>query len=188
METQATDDFPALLAGLRARDDDAIRELFRRYERFLRAAVRRRLHVRLRTTFDSIDFVQDVWASFIAAPDERYTFDTSQALLGFLTRVATNKVIEAVRHGQSQKADVSRETDLGDVGVDGVVTRNPTPSQFAIEAEVWERLLAQFPDGHRPILARLREGHNYEDIAEMTGVSLSTVNRIVRRIKSLTNL
>lgn len=187
MEAQATDDFPELMAGLRNRDDDAVRELFRRYERFLRAAVRRRLHARLRTTFDSIDFVQDVWTSFIAAPEERYTFENSQALLGFLTRVARNKVIEAVRHGQSQKADVSRHTDLDGAGVDGVANRNPTPSQFAIEAEEWGRLLAQFPAGHRQILFRLREGYNYDDIAEMTGVSLSTVNRIVRRIKSLTN-
>lgn len=46
----------------------------------------------------------------------------------------------------------------------------------------------RFPIGHRVVLERLREGHGYEDIARMANVSMSTVNRVVRRLKEMTGI
>jgi len=183
-------EFRGLLAGLREGDPTAATELCRRYEPFIRAAVRRQLHHRLRTLFDSLDFVQDVWASFLAAPPDRYTFDSPQALLGFLRRVAHNKVVEVFRRRfETQKADATREVSVGDPADGGdPPSPSPTPSQWVIAEERWEQLLGHFAVGHRVILERLREGHNNEDIARMANVSLSTVNRVVRRLKDLTRL
>lgn len=178
-----------MLAGLRKGDPTSATELCRRYEPFIRAAVRRQLHHRLRTLFDSLDFVQDVWASLLADP-ERYAFDSPQALLGFLNRVAHNKVIEVFRRRfRTQKEDATREVSANNAAGGGELSSpSPTPSQWAIAGERWEQLLGHFAVGHRVILERLREGHNNKDIARMTNVSLSTVNRIVRRLKDLTGL
>ncbi len=183
-----SNDMQRLLARLRAGDPDATAEFFRRYGRVIQVVVRRHLHHRLRPRFDSLDFVQDVWVSFLALPAERYTFTSPQQLVGFLTRVAQNKLIEVFRqHFQTQKHDIRRELSLGS-------ERTPeepsapvaSPSAWAIAGERWEWLLSHLPPGHRVIVERLREGHNYEDIAKLTKVSVSTVNRIVRRLKELT--
>src|SRR3954469_20772538 len=105
------------MARLRAGDPGALDALYREYGPFVRAAVRRQLHPRLRTRFDSLDFVQDVWASFLAIPADRYAFDNPQALLAFLTRMAHHRVIEVFRQRfETQKNDITREQPAGDAG------------------------------------------------------------------------
>jgi RNA polymerase sigma-70 factor (ECF subfamily) len=184
-------DFPRLLAGLRAGDPAAAEAICRRYEPFLRAAIRRQLDSRLRARLDSVDIVQDVWASFLAIPAERLNFASPAALLAFLSQVAYHRVIEVFRKRfGTQKDDFAREVPV-EVAVgarDRLPGSEPTPSMCASAGEEWERLVRQFPPGHRAILLRLREGHQYEDIARMANVSLSTVNRVVRRLKELTGL
>lgn len=184
------EEFRALVAGLRAGDQGAAAEVYRRYGPFIRAAVRRKLHHDLRQRYDSLDFVQDVWASFLAVPADRYTFDSPAALLGFLTRVAETKVALVFRKRfTTQKDDISRERWTTGTKVESEPpSPAATPSQWLIADERWERLLARFPDGHRVILERLREGYSIEDIARMAGVSPRTVDRIVRRLKDLTGL
>jgi RNA polymerase sigma factor (sigma-70 family) len=185
-----SEDFRRLLAGLRAGDAAAADEMCRRYGPFLQAAVRRKLNPKLRSGYDSIDFVQDVWASFLAAPRDRYSFENPQALLAFLSRVAQNKVVERFRQRfRTEKYDVTREEPVDEVagGRDGLASAAATPSQHAVAGEQWERILSQFPKGHQEVVRRLREGYTYEDIAQMANVSVSTVNRIVARLKSLTD-
>jgi RNA polymerase sigma-70 factor (ECF subfamily) len=181
-------EFGRLVAGLRTGDPAAADELYRRYGGFIRAAVRRRLDNRLRTRFDSLDFVQDVWVALLAAPADRYTFDSPQALLGFLNRVAYRKVVDVFRQRfETQKADVTREqADGGELNP--LRSPGPTPSQWAIAGEEWDRLLNRFPPGHRAVLERLREGHSNEEVARLTNLNLTTVNRVIRRLKDLTGM
>jgi RNA polymerase sigma-70 factor (ECF subfamily) len=184
-------EFPQIIARLRAGDPAAAEALYEQYGPFLRAAVRRQLHPRLRTRFDSLDFVQDVWASFLAAPADRYKFDTPQALLAFLNRVAYHKVVEVFRRRfETRKDAVTREEPVEEWehGPDRLRAPTPTASQFAVAGEEWERLLSRFPPGHRAIIERLREGYTHEDIARMANVSVTTISRIVRRLKDLTGL
>lgn len=186
---EAEPPFAELVGGLRAGDPSAVAALCRQYAPFIRAAVRRQLHPGLRTRFDSLDFVQDVWASFLALPAERYAFDTPQALFAFLTRMASNRVVEVFRQRfDTQKNDISRELAADDATRDQLASPAPTPSQCAIAAEEWERLARRFPEGHRLVLERLREGYTNEDVARLAAVSLSTVNRIVSRLKGLSGL
>ena len=53
-----------LMRSVREGSEDAARMLFDRYAPHIRRVVRRKLHQKLRPQFDSVDFVQDVWASF----------------------------------------------------------------------------------------------------------------------------
>ncbi|MBP3954057.1 helix-turn-helix domain-containing protein [Gemmata sp. G18] len=180
--------FAELIAGFRAGNPTSINALCQQYAPYLRAAVRRQLHPRLRTRFDSLDFVQDVWASFLAIPTERYTFDTPEALLAFLNRMAHNRVVEVFRQRfGTQKDDITREQGVSsEDGSDQIRAPVPTASQLVIADEEWDRLRGRFPAGQRMVLELLRDGHSHEDIARLAGVSLSTVNRIVRRLKDFT--
>ncbi len=182
--------FAELVKGLRTGDPTAYDGICRQYSPFIRAAVRRQLHHRLRTRFDSVDFVQDVWVSFLAIPGNRHTYDTPQALLAFLNQMAYHRVTEVFRQRFStQKDNITRELEMADDNSSHQpLSTAPTPSQCAIAAEEWLRLTSRFPAGHRMILECLRKGHTQEDIAHLANVSLSTVNRIVRRLKDLTGL
>ena len=140
--------FAELVGGLRSGDPASVEALCRRYAPYIRAAVRRQLHPRLRTRFDSLDFVQDVWASFLAIPAERYAFDTPQALHAFLVQMASNRVIEVFRQRfQTQKNDIAREVAANDdSGRDKLASRHPTPSQCAIAVEAWDHPLQHVID------------------------------------------
>src|SRR5207244_8937873 len=114
--------------------------------------VRQKLHDRLRPQFDSLDFVQDVWASFVALPAETYTFADSEALGRFLARVARNKVIDVFRRRfRSQGYSIAREQTLASAsdGSGAVFDRDPSPSQVAMAGERWDALAVTLPDGPR---------------------------------------
>ncbi|HVK18465.1 MAG TPA: sigma-70 family RNA polymerase sigma factor [Fimbriiglobus sp.] len=181
-------DFGALMDRVRAGEPGAYDELLTRYGDAVRAAVRRRLHDRLRTHYDSLDFVQDVWASFLALGPDRNRFADQDALVGFLCRVARNKVVEVFRQRfATRKNDITREEALPQSTgtATGPAGRDPTPSQVAVAGERWADLVRRLPPGHRVVLERLRDGHTHKEVAAMLNVSVRTVERIVRRLKDL---
>jgi RNA polymerase sigma-70 factor (ECF subfamily) len=188
-EVDETTNFAALLRGLRDGDPLAAEVLYRRYGPVLKAAVRRRLHPRLRSHFDTLDFVHDVWASFLAIPEGRYRFGSDSDLAGFLRQVAYNKVIEILRKRfDSKKSNVDRELPIDAMPASvrkQLHSPSATPSQWAIADEELKRLLSRFSAGHRAIVLRLREGYSIRDIARMSNVSETTVARVVRRLKDL---
>jgi RNA polymerase sigma factor (sigma-70 family) len=182
----------ALLKAVRAGDPGAAKLLYEQFGPSIRAAVRRQLHPRLRNRFDSLDFVQDVWASFLSAPPEQNTFESYDSLVGFLRQIARNKVTDmARRRFATAKDDAAREVAIDstdDTCCRDVPGRTPTPSQFVIADEQLEILLSQFPAGYHAIVLRLRDGYSLDEIAQMTKVSRSTVDRVVRRLKEISGV
>jgi RNA polymerase sigma-70 factor (ECF subfamily) len=175
--------FRALMQQAVAGSADAARELETKYGEYIIRAVRRRLSRHLRPRFDSIDFVQDVWASFYRASER--DFDSPQHLIAYLTRVAQNKVIDATRGGLQLKRDFTREqplTDPADARPDPpMFSREGTPSEMAISHEVWERMLKNQPPAYREVLARLRDGSTQLEVAEELNLPRKTVQRILQR-------
>jgi RNA polymerase sigma factor (sigma-70 family) len=182
-------DFDRLIRAWRAGETAALGELFARYSDYIRIVVRSRLHDKLRPQYDSLDFVQDVWASVVALPADRYRFDRPADLVGFLTKVASNKVIEVTRQRfKTRRRDVNREEPLPAVPDNcdaALVDRRPSASRWVIGREQWERLVGQFKPGQRAILERLRDGYTHEEIAAMAGVCVRSVERIVHRLREL---
>lgn len=180
-------EFVRLINAVRAGEPQAHAVLFEQYGAAVRAAVRRQLDPRLRKQFDSIDFVQDVWTSFMGEPLRKYEFLTPAALIGFLCKVARDKLVDATRrHLGTGKRDLTRDCPLAaDGNVFPADDRQATPSQLVIADERWAELIASLPPGQRAILERLRDGHTQSEIAEQLGISLSTVARVVRRLKDI---
>jgi RNA polymerase sigma-70 factor (ECF subfamily) len=160
--------------------------LLDRYGDHILRVVRRKLHRELRSKFDSVDFVQAVWASFFADVPQRGSFDRPQALIAFLVTLAQNKVIEVVRQRmKTQKYNINREKPLEAASPDAggaVASRDPTPSQVAIANDEWRRLLAELPDRYQRMLVLLREGHTQKDIARELGVNEKTVRRVLEKL------
>jgi len=178
MQTQGR--FKELMRQVNEGSVDAVRELVQVYGPHILRVVRLRLNKRLRSRFDSADFVQSVWASFFAIPAGRVHFDRADALIAYLAELARNKVVEAVRRRLgTQRDDVNREQP-----VDSKIplqarpgNRVPTASELAIAKEEWERLQDQLPQEYQPILDGRLRGESLRAIADQLGVHPRTVRR-----------
>src|SRR5262245_24000760 len=88
---QDASEFRDLIRRIQGGERAAVDELLQRYGKHVLRAVRRKLHPRIRSKFDSLDFVQDVWASFFIQEAHRCNFDRPEALIQFLENMARNK-------------------------------------------------------------------------------------------------
>jgi RNA polymerase sigma-70 factor (ECF subfamily) len=142
--------------------------------------VRRRLNRKLRGRFDSIDFTQAVWASFVANLDQMPHFATADDLLAYLSKVAAHKVVEEVRRQfDGQKRDIAREQAVEAPHRAQEFAGGATPSQFAIAHE----RLAQMKEGrspeHQQIIQLRMEGESLTGIASAVGLSERQVRRVL---------
>lgn len=183
--TEQISDFAALMRQVQEGNPQAAEELHSVYGRYIRQAVRKRLDKKLRSKFDSLDFVQDVWASFFSDIPKKYSFATPEDLVGFVTTMAHHKVADAVRTRlHRQKYNVNREEGLDHMpgGLASFPAVQATPSEVAMGREEWARFLAKQPLAYRRILLLLREGKTSATIAEELGISQRTVNRVLRKV------
>jgi RNA polymerase sigma-70 factor (ECF subfamily) len=179
-------EFARLMERVRAGDPQATQEVFLRYSDAIRRVVRRYLHQRLRTQYDSVDILQTVWASFFQVPPERYTFETPEALVSFLSQMAYNKVVDVFRRRlMTGKHNVNRQLSLDAPAREldkGVPVRQPTPSQLAIAEEHWERIVAGQPPRVRQVLEMLRLGHTQREVADRFGLHPKTIQRLLGKL------
>jgi RNA polymerase sigma-70 factor (ECF subfamily) len=178
------EEFENLMQGVRAGDQEAARKLFKLYGKQIQIVVRSRLSQPLRSRFDSVDFAQDVWASFFHLPPERITFRTPQELVAFLARLAQHRLIEEFRkrHWTTEYNQSGVET-LKEECSEEPPSRHPTPSQFAIADEQWRLLLHNIPPGIRHALEMLRDGHSHREIAERLGIHPKKIQRLLNRLQ-----
>jgi RNA polymerase sigma factor (sigma-70 family) len=187
-EGRGDGDVAGFLARIQAGDDEAARELLRRYEAEVRLVVRRQLPRLLRSRFDSLDFLQSVWGSFFhrvrTAPGPA-EFEDSRHLVAFLARAAKNKVIDEYRRAASRKQDMHREEPLwadGDRPRD-LPASDDTPSQLAEAREAFGRLRDLLPTERRAMLELKAEGLSSREIGERLGVSERTVQRVLEDLR-----
>lgn len=176
-------DFADLMRRVGDRSDEAARELVERFGPRILRMVRRRLPRALRTKYDSVDFVQAVWASFFVLPPERLQFDSPDALGPYLGEMAAHKVIDAVRQRlEGAKYDAQREQIVAD-GLNELAKSMPSPEAIAIAREEWQKVLRNEPSHNQRMLKALGEGKNAEEVAREHGFSRKTVQRLVRRMR-----
>jgi RNA polymerase sigma-70 factor (ECF subfamily) len=170
-----------LLGQLCSGDAAAAAEAFLAYEPYLRKAVRRHLPPPLRARFDSADIVQSVWADVLRGFREAgWRFADADHLRGFLFVATRNRLLDRIQ--QHEKA-VRREEPLGaGNGTHLLPSPQPRPSEVAVAADLWERIVARCPVEHRPILALRRQGYSLAEIAARTELHPDSVRRILRTL------
>lgn len=185
LSAAAHEDFRTLMDKVRQGSEDAAWQLIDQYGPHILRAVRRRLNARMRSKFDSADFVQAVWASFFTSRCEVVNFKAPEDLIRFLAAMAHNKVISEVRRRMiNDKHNVKREEPLHEstlAAPQSSTGHAPTPSQVAVARERWERLVAQQPARHRQVLYLRYMGETYEQIAQKVGFNERYVRKIVEQ-------
>ena len=167
---------------LRNGDENAAWDLIEQYEHHLRRVVRRKLDERMRSKFDSVDFVQMVWTSFFRHPSRVVGFDEPDQLIRYLVQVAKHKVIQEYRRRlQSQKYDVTKEQSLNDSRAGAVISPMSvdTPSEIAIARERWANLMSNQSERNRQIVRMRISGATYQEIADKLDINERTARRVV---------
>jgi RNA polymerase sigma-70 factor (ECF subfamily) len=178
--------FHQMLEQVREGGEGAVRQLLERFGPCIQDVIRQKLDVGMRSIFDSIDFLQDVWASYFAGGLD-HTFNDPAALIKFLVCMARNKVTDEMRRRLNGKYNFNREHSLDGSAryeVDRLLSAEPTPGDNAVAKEEWGRMLEGLPFHHQRILEMLREGYTHEEIAGELRLNEKTIRRLIQRIVS----
>src|SRR4051794_20357327 len=81
-------EFRELLRDIQNGSQDAARVFLDRFGDHILRVIRRRLHQRLRSKFDSSDFLQEVMVSFFQSPPPPEAFEGPVGLFHYLTAMA----------------------------------------------------------------------------------------------------
>jgi RNA polymerase sigma-70 factor (ECF subfamily) len=180
------EDFTDLMARARSGEPAAIRAFLSQFEPEVRMMVRARLPRKLRTQFDSSDFVQAVWQSFFYdLQQDRREFANMDHVRGFLAGVVRNKVREQHRRlTQTEKYNVAREEPLyvrrGDREVmREVPSSEPSPSETAQAGDFLEKLTAGRSPRAVEVITLRYQGLTLREISDRTGIHERTVRRII---------
>lgn len=176
MSTQ-DEEFSTLMQRAREGSEDAFQELVEKYSHHVRRVVRHKLDAAMRSKFDSLDFVQSVWACFFENRQRLLQFGTDYELIGFLAKVARERVIDECRRRSGTRRAVNREEPLDSRDF---ACAGGTPSQVAIAREHLDKLLRGYSQDSRRIVEMKLDGADHDEIAAELGVSRKTVQRTLR--------
>ncbi|GBF81440.1 RNA polymerase sigma factor [Aphanothece sacrum FPU1] len=137
---------------------------------------------------DRADLAQEVW---IRVYRNIKRLNEPMKFRGWLSRIATNLFYDELRKRKRVSHPVSldapRRVDDGEIEWD-IVSDYPSPNDNLATREFYDRLrlaIADLPEAFRTtIVLREIDGLAYEEIAEMTGVSLGTVKSRIARARA----
>jgi len=179
----ANSEFASLIERVRCGDQDAAWTLIDRYSPHILAVVRRSLNRSLRSKFDSVDFVQAVWASFFRQSPLEKISDPDQ-FIRFLAGIARHKVLGQYRHHVTvPKRVLGAEIRMADPNRDDpTISRDPTPSTAAAAREIWKQLVERESPLHQEIIRLRLGGTSYVEIAKTLSINERTARRVVDRL------
>lgn len=175
-------DFDRLKSEIANGSEAALESLVERHSEALARVIRRRLHQRMRSQFDTLDFQQIVWASVLENLSVIAKCESSDELESCLAQIARHKVIDAFRRmagrdnwsqtldGQTEDGRYFQRTDA--------FANDPTPSHVVRTREEWQTLVNRLPYRYRRMVGMLRAGYNFVEVADALGVHERTVRRL----------
>jgi RNA polymerase sigma-70 factor (ECF subfamily) len=163
-------DFAELIQRIRARDEDAARELVRRYENAIRRVVR--IHLRdasMRRVLDSTDICQSVLASFfIRTALGQYELESPQQLLNLLAAIARNKLTNQANRLMAQRRDIRRESVAGEAA-GHVPDAASEPSEQASARELLEKVRSRLDPAERYLAEQRSLGRSWQELSDELG-------------------
>jgi RNA polymerase sigma-70 factor (ECF subfamily) len=176
--------FDDLTARLREGDQEAARQVFRRFAGRLIALAHERLDRLVRTKVDPEDVMQSAFKSFFL----RYAagqFDLGDwdDLWSLLVVITLRKCGREVKRFHGPHHDVRREEAAGEAAGWDVLAREPTPDEAAMLAETVEQFLRELGSRERPVFELRLQGCTVLEIGEQVGLTEYTVEGMLRKIR-----
>lgn len=178
--------FQTLMDHVRSGSQDAVWELVSKYGSEVERTIRRILSHKLRSKFDTGDFIQAVWVSFFRDRERFGAFEHPGHLVGFLTGIAQNKVLqESRKRFDTVKSNVRRERPLPSMDASddpAMWDHNASPSQWAIARERWDEIMRDQSPEHQRIIQMRVAGDTFEEIGTKLGINERTARRVIDRL------
>lgn len=164
-------------------DEAAATSLYLRYARRLRALAREYCTGPYARRFDADDIVQSVFRTFFQGVKQRgYDAPPEGELWGLLMVLALNKVRNLVDFHKAEKRSAEQTTSMSDLDRETVLAADENAAAFL--RLVLDEQLEALPESNRAIVQLRIEGHEVAAIAEKTGRSLRTVERVLQDFRS----
>ena len=174
-----------LLGAAQAGDGQALADLIERYQGRLRRIVSIRLSAQLRRCVESMDIVQETFASALPHLKDLEVHGPG-SLLQWLSRIAENQMHSEYRRHYGQKRDKRREVGLapGDEA-GGAGGETPAADELSERRElerVVDQAVAELPEESREVLVlRTYAGGSWEEVAQQMGKPSSEAARLMHR-------
>lgn len=178
-------EFRKVVERVCAGSDEAAWELIDTYGPHIQRVVRRKLNQRMRSKFDSLDFVQMVWASFFTEREKMAKFTEPTDLIKYLATIAQRKLIqESRRRLQGQKHNVGRERALisGSEDESTYVRKSNTPSQIVMAKDRLEAMMRERSDRDRRVVELRMQGLTFVEIGEELGIHERTAREVIEKL------
>src|SRR5438270_11988941 len=150
--------FDDLMTRLRAGDDAAAAEVFRRFTHRLIGLARSRLDHLLRGKVDPEDILQSVYRTFFSRhARDAFELGSWDSLWGMLTVITVRKCDYRRKFFRAARRDVGREVAPPTAGAPArdldALARDPTPSEAVRLTETVELLMKELSGREREMLA-----------------------------------
>jgi RNA polymerase sigma-70 factor (ECF subfamily) len=174
----------SLLLRVKAGHDGAATALYLRYAGHLRALAARQSSPALSARMDPDDIVQSVFRTFFRrVAKDQYDVPRGDDLWKLFLVIALHKIRNAAAHHKAAKRDVRQTVHVGDVKPVAEAVGTPDDTDLAVLRMVIEEILTALPESSRPIVQLRIEGHEVADIADRTGRSKRSVERVLQQFR-----
>ena len=183
------DSFAEIEPKLRAGDQGAASEVFRRFADRLIALARTKLDSRIRRKEDPEEIVQSAYGSFFRRfNDGKLELVTWDSLWSLLTVITVRKCLNRTAYYLAQCRSVANEVDAdawddAALGLSEAVDREPTPLEAAVLVETVDQMMRGLEAGERNIIELSLQGYSPPAISAQLGFSERKVVRVRGRIK-----
>jgi RNA polymerase sigma-70 factor (ECF subfamily) len=180
--------FTEFIRRIRAGDDEAARELVKRYEPIIRREVRVRLRdPRLHAQFDWTDICQSVMASFfLRAASGQYELRQPEELMRLLVVMTRHKLAHQERKHRALRRDSRRLEERDPAYLEGHAAEAASPSRLVAGRELWDEYRSRLSDEERELANLRAQGCDWPEIAERMGGTAQArrkqLARAVRRV------
>jgi RNA polymerase sigma factor (sigma-70 family) len=181
--------FDALLARLRAGDQDAATTIFNRYVRRLVGLARSRLDALTLAKVDPEEVANSALKSFFRGyAGGKFDLEGWDSLWEVLLIITLRKCGRRIEYFRAQRRDVHKEVHPAATPEDSTasweaIAREPTPEEAAMLNETVDQVLQSLHERERPILVLALQGYSLPEISERIHRTERTVYRVLKRIK-----
>ncbi len=173
----------SLLLRYQSGDEDAATDIYLRYAHRLRALARQYCTPNFASRFDADDVIQSVFRAFFHGARRRaYAVPPEGELWGLLMVLAINKIRTLVGYHQAEKRAVGQTSLVPDLDSHPATATDDSAAAFL--RLVLAEQMAALPESNRLIIRLRTEGYEVGEIADRTGRSRRTVERVLQDFRA----
>jgi RNA polymerase sigma-70 factor (ECF subfamily) len=178
----------SLLRRFRRGSQDAATQLYLRYAQRLLALVEAQSSPDLARSGDAEDIVQSVFGSFFRrASQGYYDVPEGEELWQLFLVLALNKIRAKAAFYHAAKRDVRRTTQGAGVEQNLEVLKPQADADYAFLQLIIDDALERLPSEHKTMIEFRIQGYEIAEIAQKTGRSKRTVERILQEARKKLN-